>query len=431
MRARALRVLGVALAILLTGTLPLLADAREIYGQGLEAWEAGVYEEAARLFTRAVAEDPEATGLLGGAFLRRYTPHFYLGLSLAELGRCREAERALDESERQGKIKDRDLELLREARRECRRKIAATEQATEEARKVADDAAAVAFEVARLADTPVLQSVWEEGEPSLARRQEEATRLLAEARSAIQRGEESLDPDLVAQGERLAREAREKLQSLLDDARTRRDDLLPRVRERLAELRELADKTEREARFVKSRFSPLPKALAEIVEVTEASIALARDADEGTSLDLIDQVEKELRLALRRLRGAVQAPPELLREAAESFLGGDYRRSLELLEEMEPEDSRTREQVCLLRAGARFGLARIQEDPEIDAEEAVRRTVASCPSVPELELPASYFSPEFQAIWSRAVTQEVSRGGTDGEGSDEEPRTDESPQGDS
>lgn len=423
-----LRSLAVALVMLLAGAVPSLGDAREIYGQALEAYEAGNHAEAARLFTRAVAEDPEAKGLLGGAFLKRYTPHFYLGLSLAELGRCREAARALDESERQGKIKDRDLQLLQEARRECRRQIGIAAQAADDARRVADDAAAIAFEVAQIADSPVLEPVWEDGSPSLARRQEEATGLLAEARDSIQKGEQSLDPELVARGERLADRAREQLRSLLRDARERRDELLPRVRARLAELEELADRTEREARFVRSRFAPLPKALAEILEVTEASIAVARDADEGTSLDLIDQVERELRNSLQRLRDAVQAPPELLVQAAESLLGGDYRRTLELLEELEAEDSRVADQACLLGAGARFGLSRIQEEPEADPERVVDRALATCPRAPEIEPPERYFSPEFRADWDRALEKaeaEVDETGEDEpeeEGSGEEDR---------
>lgn len=395
---------GAFLLALALAAAPLVADAQESYRQGLEAYEAGDFPEAARWLTRAIAEDPEASGLLSGTLLRRYTPHYYLGLSLAEMGRCREAIRALDESERQGRVRDRELSTLRSTREACHRIVERVETAAANASEVADGAAAFLYELARLEATPVLGSVWDDGSPSFAYRQEEAAGLLTEARNRIQRGMEALEPATIRQGAELAEQAQERLESLTADATARRDELLPRVRSRLAGLDELARQAGREVRFVRSRFAPLPESLAEVVEVTEASIGGAGRADESTSLALLDQVEGELRSSLRSLRSAVQAPPDEMMEAAAALFAGEYEEVSELLAGRSYREPRANQQSCLLLAAARHGALRVEgrSDPELMA--AVRETVAACPSVPSRrELPAKYFSPDFRRIWASLV----------------------------
>lgn len=387
--------------MLLVASSALLADARESYRQGLEAYERQDYQEAARLFTRAIAEDPEASGLLSGALLRRYTPHLYLGLSLAQLGLCREAVRALDESERQGKVRDRELESLRSARNRCQRLVEDVEAAAGTAAEISDGAAAVAYELARLETLPVLRSVWRSGNPSFAERKEEAAALLTEARNRIEAGQQALDRNLIEEGASLARQATERYESLTADAEAARDRLQSRVRARLEELGGLADQTEQEARFVRSRFGPLPREIAEVVEVTEASIEVARRADEGTSLALIDQLENELRASLRRLRGAVQAPPEELMDAAAALFRGDYARVEELLSERQYRDGRAAEQACLLLAAARYGSLRAEGATDEDQASGVREVLDRCATPPSrVELPARYFAPELRALWS-------------------------------
>src|SRR6185436_1101306 len=95
-----------ALAMLLAPALR--ADYRDAYKRGLDAFEGKRWEEAARLLRQAIAEHPDAgAGILG---MRRYTPHYFLGVALVEQGDCRGAVDAFDTAEKQGKEHTSELQ---------------------------------------------------------------------------------------------------------------------------------------------------------------------------------------------------------------------------------------------------------------------------------------------------------------------------------
>ena len=83
------------------------ADYLEPYRRGFNAFNLFRWEAAAGAMREAIAQNPTESGkdvhiqLLA---YKPYVPHFYLGISLAKLGRCSEAVPALRESLRQGQV---------------------------------------------------------------------------------------------------------------------------------------------------------------------------------------------------------------------------------------------------------------------------------------------------------------------------------------
>ncbi|MCK6682719.1 MAG: hypothetical protein L6R30_09925 [Thermoanaerobaculia bacterium] len=90
---------------------PVLADASREYRKGLQSFKQENFAAAAASFRAAIAEDRKE-GLQKirgtGVSFDDYLPFFYLGLSLERTGQNKEALAALEESERQGALLERN-----------------------------------------------------------------------------------------------------------------------------------------------------------------------------------------------------------------------------------------------------------------------------------------------------------------------------------
>ena len=209
------RAVLLAVFVLLLASLPLAAQERAAFKQGVEALDLERFEDAAQALRRAVREDgreSEDRVFLSGVFSRPYLPHFFLGQALyrAGLGNCSEALPALAESDRQGVVQgfDRLFKELKEARKRCTRELLPKALADAERGSRAAETAASAL--AAPLGTPQLEA--------------ERQRLLGEleaARETLATARSNLDPlALTAITERL-----DSLADALDGLRRGQDQL--------------------------------------------------------------------------------------------------------------------------------------------------------------------------------------------------------------
>ena len=102
-------------------------DYRETYRKAIDAKNRKRWDAAAQLFQTAVQQNGTDTGerisISGFGNIEPYVPKYYLGLSLQNLGRCRDAVTAFDNSERDGAVKSTNLyKSLVEGRTACQGK---------------------------------------------------------------------------------------------------------------------------------------------------------------------------------------------------------------------------------------------------------------------------------------------------------------------
>ena len=389
---------ALGLLLLITATHAVRADYKSSYKRGTQAYEVKDWVTVESAMTEAIQQNPESKG---GTLIRRYTPYLYLGLAQVELGRCRQAIQTLDESDRQGKIKAKDLETLNRRRQTCIDQINELDQARSTAQSVLDEASAAAFVVARVQASPVLTAQWSQGSDSFASRQTHWKQQIDNSRQLLGEGDETLDRSKVDEAARIAGEARDQLRSLEADASAKRRDLQPVVDSRLRDLASTISAMQRDLNFVRSYLAPLPPTLVETLKNADGVVSRAIAADTATPIPVLDQILQELKAELRRLREEVQAPPDALMEAATDYFRGDYARSLTLLELVEGVEPRVEAQVCLFRAASLFGRARLAsngEDPEVlSTLETCRGLILVIPP------PADKFPPDFLAIWSEVM----------------------------
>ncbi|MEO1087371.1 MAG: hypothetical protein AAFY88_24300, partial [Acidobacteriota bacterium] len=218
-RARAPRgrwtTLGLAVALLLAAA-PAWAQTPRTYKTGKDAIDAKQWASAEKAMRAAIAEDPEAKRKL----LTRYTPYYFLGVSLAEQGDCKGALEAWRQTDRYGALREGGDEAQDLKRRRTRclklvddvKKVVST---TEEAVEAAEEAEA---RLLRLSRQETLQASWSEGSPSFAARAESANRTLSQARAKLERGSAELNLDLLAESGYEAAEAMRAFESAVVDA---------------------------------------------------------------------------------------------------------------------------------------------------------------------------------------------------------------------
>ncbi len=98
----------------------------------------------------------------------------------------------------------------------------------------------------------------------------------------------------------------------------------------------------------------------------------------------------------RRSDPGYRTPPPDLWAAANAFLGGDYRTTLGLLDQIDFQDSHALAQAYLFRAAARYSLYVLEGETDSEMlEEAVSDVVRSLDQDPELSPSKRAFSPRF------------------------------------
>lgn len=100
---------------------------KNTYVKAIDAKDRRRWDQAARLFEDAIAQNASDTGerinISGFGHFEPYVPKYYLGVSLQNLGRCQEAIRAFDDSERDGAVKNTTLyKSLVQSRQACQGK---------------------------------------------------------------------------------------------------------------------------------------------------------------------------------------------------------------------------------------------------------------------------------------------------------------------
>jgi hypothetical protein len=94
--------------VLLTCSLAIAAGAAEAphsFGQGVLAFEDKKWKEAESLMRKTIAGNPtemNGTVSVSGSWFETYVPHYFLARALAKQGKCAEALKEFDETERQG-----------------------------------------------------------------------------------------------------------------------------------------------------------------------------------------------------------------------------------------------------------------------------------------------------------------------------------------
>jgi len=425
MRRMVLLPVAVTLALLLPSAA--LADAREAYKTGVEAVEAGRFAEAEAAFREAIAERSEEKVPLIG---RRYLPHFYLGVALAEQGRCRAALESFTVSERQGKIARADDEaaVLERRKAECRARLDELEAARRRVEELLAQGRDTDATLSSLAERPLLAARWSEGESSFAARRESARQRLAEAESRVETGFAGEDGEALAEAERLATGALAELRQTITAARRELGELNAAAAEALERLEEDESEARRLLRSVAdlrpypSRLSRRVAAVAELLERVVASKG-------ETSATRLDELRDELRSAAARLRDAAEGPPRRLRQAAEAYLAGEHPRTLELLADTELSDPRAALHASLLRAAAHHALFLLGGEREPELLDLAREEAAAGHRLdPDFEPAGRYFPPRFLAFYRAAAPEEEGEQDEDRVGSQdgEETQTPES-----
>jgi hypothetical protein len=385
--------------------LPARADFLDSYREGLVALGERQWAAAAERFRASIAgkseEDPRLPRRL---YLKRYTPHFYLGRALFELGDCPGALAAWAESERQGVIQRfEDSKEIAAARATCRDRQAATAAAEDAVRRTRDQmsrAAAAQRAIAELRRSPEVEAAWSEGTPSPAAREAEAGRILASAQERLPAGGGGLDLAKVVEAGDLAVDALRRLEALEREAR-RLTSVAQADRQasrgKLDVVVAVASNLLESTAFL----APFPPEIDRRRREVEALLAAAAALAAGVPSSESERLHGELAAASSRLRRATAPPPEKLTAAAGAFFAGDYERALSLLAGLDSAEARARAQAALLSAASRFALylAGGEADAALLAEakqdvQACRRADPSCAP------PGDAFSPRFVAFFT-------------------------------
>lgn len=404
----------------------------ESYKAGVEAVEAEDWPRAEQAMRDAGAgRSEEADRLIRFLHLRPYLPHFYLGLALAEQGKCAEALEAFAESERQGVIAGLadELAVLRSRETVCRERLDAEAAARQRRQAVADlvaEAGHSAEAVAALADDLKLADGWERGDPSLAAR-------LAEALSALDAARERLDhldrtagsggpsddgedeEALLAEATDLARGTLRQLGAIRREAELRKAAI---VEDREAAVRRTATlvRSGRELLEATRELAAAAPAVARRRATLEEAVTRAADAGDDEPLDSLQGLAGRVERAAAELRSAAEPPPPELLEAARAWLRGEPESVLASLPEPEPPfpEARARAHAFLLRAAAAFALHEAGGGTDPELLEAARRDAAACRrEAPDLQPPDGAYSPRFRAFFAETEAAATPNGATD------------------
>jgi hypothetical protein len=406
------RVAGLVV-VLLGAALAVRADYRASYETAIKAIDRKDWSGAIRALKAAV-EDKSAEGervLIYGMRYKIYLPHYYLGLAYFNTGNCAEAVKSLDESDRQGAIRQqaeyKDLQRITE---QCRGQLpqpapptapapptpdrAALTAALNEAEREIGQAERSAAGISKLRGDPALSAIWQ-GDPSLRDREARAGQDLSAARSALAEAKSRGDQARATSAKETAARAYQAFKALSTLLGERREsaEKMARAREALetqAREREAREKQSKEAEAQAAvrrtfdelglrlnearrvlaeadRRQPLPAALARprgelasaVSEAQKATITMTA-ADLARLRDRLESQAGVLRKALASTPEAAASlspsikPPGVLVEAASAYFQADYSRAAKLLQTIDLSDRRAAAHAFLFRSAAAF-----------------------------------------------------------------------------
>ncbi|HEX4954904.1 MAG TPA: hypothetical protein VF017_16055 [Thermoanaerobaculia bacterium] len=402
------RLLAAGLLALIAAT-PARADFLDRYKQGLEAIEKKAWGDAATALRAAIAERPEENDRLPKKlYFKRYLPHFYLGVALAELGDCDGALAAWRESERQGVVQRfEEHKRLKEGRNRCGERLSAA-AALEDALAVSREAVRKATEarneaMAALSALPAGGN--EANSASFASSEQEANRSLESARERLATAREKSDLEA-------ARESAEQA----DRATRLYHDLTAEVRragetaqaERAAAAGELGTLLANAQRALDSMplAAPFPPEVGRRRDEVAALITEGKRLGPSASPATVTDWKGRLDAGLGRLRKALVPPPAELQEAARLLFAADYEGAVARLALVAYTDRRTQAHALLLRSAARYLL--YLEGGAKDAALLVGARAdlaASRDADAGVKLARDLFSPRFVAFYDQETGQ--------------------------
>ncbi|MEM7351051.1 MAG: hypothetical protein AAF657_09615 [Acidobacteriota bacterium] len=371
------------------------ADSKEALRLGVEALESSRWADAERFFRAAMAERSQER--VNRLLKINYLPHYYLGIALAEQGRCRSALDAWNESERQGQVRKSRLTGDLDQRIEgCQSHLQQVARAAEEVEDLLETVAASADSLAALGKTSELANQWNQGEPSFAARQGEAQARLSEAKKLLGQGRDKDDLDLLDASKTQARQAMTELESTITAARQSLGDLNAATDAAREQLEQAAESARRVLRSIRD-LAPFPKGLTARVAAVESQLGKITENLPTAGANRLDTLRDELTVSLAALRRAARRPPETLTRAAEAYFNGAYDSVLELTEEVAyARDSRARSHRCLLRSGARYALWVLGGEQDEPLLELAGEEIRSCLEIdPPLPPNPKFYPPRF------------------------------------
>lgn len=350
MRRRFTGRLGAGVGLIVLSIWPTMGHAqssREIYKEALKAVEVQDWQTAIGLLRRAIDEDPNAKA---GTF-KKYIPHYYLGLSLYELGNCKSALTVWAESHQQGVItRLKEIDTLKQGVGICRKRILRQDTSNDLA-EIQGFAAALGD----LRDQPELAESWKSGSPSWDERFVAAEQLIAVAQSVLAKSDNLVTLQDLEKAKEHVVSAAEQLEVIQTEARSKFNEVQAKldVRSRLIEML-LEDA--RQVLGATAYLEPFPPRLGELRGQVQSLVAEAESSGGTVHPDKLDDLRLRLSKELERLKQASVPPPAPLVDAAEAFFAADHARVLEILAAKNFPSGRQSAHAHLLRAASLYSL---------------------------------------------------------------------------
>lgn len=360
-------------------------SSRELYREALKAVDAQDWQTAIGLLRQAIQEDPQAKA---GTF-KKYIPHYYLGLSLYELGNCKAALTVWAKSHQQGiVIRLKEIDTMKQGVGICRKRILRQE--------TSNDLAEIQGFAAALGDLrgqPELAESWQSGSPSWNERFATAEQLMAAAQSVLEKSDNLITlVDLEKAREQVV-SAAEQLEFIQTQARNTFNEVQAKldVRSRLiAMLLKDARSVLASTRYLE----PFPPRLGEVRGQVQRLVTEAENSKEGVQPDQLEDLRLRLSRELERLKQASVPPPAALLDAAEAFFSAEHARVLEILKGEKLPSGRQAAHAHLLRAAALYSLWVASDDDLVRSEAS--SAVQSCREEDITLVPLNRaFSPRF------------------------------------
>ncbi len=385
------RWLEVSLALLMTVAGPSFTGAqqgsRDLYKNAMRAVEGQDWETAIQLLRQAIEDDPNEKA---GTF-KKYLPHYYLGLSLYELGNCKSALTVWAKSHQQGVVtRLKEVGTMQQGVAVCRKKILRQE--------TSNDLAVVrgfAAALGDLRDQPELAASWASGSPSWEERFVAAEQLMTAAQSILEKSDNQVDlADLERAMEQVV-SAAQQLEVIQTEARTKYTEVQAKldVRSRLiGMLLEDANKVLASTAYLQ----PYPPRLGQIRGRVQSLVTEAENSGDTVHPDQLDDLRLRLSKELERLKQASTPPPSSLLDAARAFFAADYQQVLELLDGKSFPSGRQSAHAHLFRAASHYSLWIAGDSQDEETREEASRAVRSCREEDIALLPLKQaFSPGF------------------------------------